>query len=325
MLSEAKIRMATAQEIDEGVWHSEPKYIDCLHTDNGKKVPVNVIARNAPVYTDKYGEVYVPFIDDTVLDFLAAQVKEWIEDKFDCVIMITGRRRIGKSNLAIQIAQRVDARFATDSIAFHVDEFSDLLNKNPSADPEANVWPQALYDEAGFGLFAKDWMLTWVKEVGKCMQVIGKKRNIVYFILPHIKKLVGDIRDEMATIWIDLDFKYKHERGYGEVYTGTRNKHKQLIWWTPKCCFKYKELQGQIWIDYEARKDQFIDDVAAGKYDTGKIASKEMEKTNRAMHKLHEGGLSLEEIGAAYDMNKSTVSRRLADYRANITEKEAPV
>lgn len=53
MLSEAKIRMATAQEIDEGVWHSEPKYIDCLHTDNGKKVPVNVIARNAPVYTDK--------------------------------------------------------------------------------------------------------------------------------------------------------------------------------------------------------------------------------------------------------------------------------
>ena len=317
--------MTTPQEIDETTWRSPAKFVDCLHTENGQKIPVGVIAKNAPIYTDKYGEVYVPFLDDTALDFLAAQIKEMVQDKFDCIVMITGRRRIGKSNLGIQIARKVDPGFGINSIALHIDEFSSLLNKNPSADPETGLYPQAFYDEAGFGLFAKDWMLTWVKEIGKCMQVIGKKRNIVYFILPHIKKLVGDIRDEMAYFWIDLDFKYKHERGYAEVYTGIRNKHKQLIWWSPKCCFKYSEFQGQLWIDYEVKKDQFIDDVAAGKFDLGKAASKEIEKTNRAMYNLHQGGLSLEEIGLAYDMNKSTVSRRLADFRTNISKDEAPI
>jgi len=315
--------METSQEIDEPTWHSPVQYVDCLHTENGKEVEVGVIARNAPIYVDKHGMAFVPFIDDSVLDFLAAQVKEMVEDKFDCVVMITGRRRIGKSNLGIQIARKVDPNFGINSIALHVDEFSELLKKNPSADPAANIFPQAFYDEAGFGLFAKDWMLTWVKEVGKCMQVIGKKRNIVYFILPHIKKLVGDIRDEMAYIWIDLDFKYKHERGYGEVYTGVRNKHKQLIWWSPKCCFKYTEFTGPLWIEYEKKKDQFIDDVAAGKFDSGK-ASKESERFNRALYELHKTGLTFEEIGERFDMNKSTISRRLADFNLNV-EPEAPL
>lgn len=307
--------------MDQAPNDQTPKYIDVLYTENGKEVEVGVINRNQPIRTDQHGVICIPFIDSRALDFLAAQIKEMVQDKYDCVIMITGRRRIGKSNLGLQIARKVDPNFTVDQVSFHVDDFARLLDKNPSADPEHNIYPQAFYDEAGFGLFAKDWMHEWVKEVGKCLQVVGKKRNIVYFILPHIKKLVGDIRDEMAYIWIDLDFGWKHERGYGEVYMGTRDKFKQMIWWSPKCCFKYDELADDFWKEYEKRKDTFIAEVASGKYDLAK-KSKDSDKFNRALYELNTMGLSAEEIADRFEIGRATVFRRLADYKSSLEPRD---
>lgn len=298
---------------------SDAPSVGDIYTENGQKVEVGVFKRNQSVRTDDRGPICVPFLDARVIDYLAAQIKEMVTDKYDCVIMITGRRRIGKSNLGLQIARKVDPNFSIDNVAFHVDNFAQLLDKNPSADPEHGVFPQAFYDEAGFGLFAKDWMHEWVKEVGKCLQVVGKKRNIVYFILPHIKKLVGDIRDEMAYIWIDLDFGWKHERGYGEVYMGTRDKFKQMIWWSPKCCFKYDELNDGFWKEYEGRKDNFISEVASGKYDTNK-KSKDAERFNRAVYEMNTMGLSAEEIAARLDIGRATVFRRLAEHKSTIQQ-----
>lgn len=301
--------------------HSNDKvaYLGVMRTENGKEVEVGVIEENAPIRVDKHGTIYIPFIDDRALDYLAAQIKEMIVDEFDCVLMITGRRRIGKSNLGLQIARKVDPTFSMDSVAFHVDDFAALLDKNPSADPGAGKFPQAFYDEAGFGLFAKDWMHQWVKEVGKCLQVVGKKKNVCYFILPHIKKLVGDIRDEMAYIWIDIDFKYKHERGYAEVYMGVRDKHKQLIWWNPKCCFKYQELQGEFWDAYERKKDQFIDEIASGRFDKGH-KSKDADRLNAVMLYLHNQGMSFRDIGKRVSLDHAQVIRRLQKH--DVQQKE---
>lgn len=311
-----RMRMA---RMGQGPPNSSVQYVDVLYTENGKEVEVGIINKNQPIRTDQAGEICVPFIDKRALDFLAAQIKEMIQDKYDCVIMITGRRRIGKSNLGLQIARKVDPDFGINQVSFHVDDFARLLDKNPSADPERNIYPQAFYDEAGFGLFAKDWMHEWVKEVGKCLQVVGKKRNIVYFILPHIKKLVGDIRDEMAYIWIDLDFGWKHERGYGEVYMGSRDKFKQMIWWSPKCCFKYDELSDEFWQEYETRKDAFITEVASGKYDTKK-KSKDSERFNRAVYELNNLGLSAEEIADKLEVGRATVFRRLAEHKSTLEQ-----
>jgi len=293
-------------------------YEGILKTENGQDVRVGVIAKNAPIRTDRHGTICVSFIDARVIDFIAAQVKELIGDGFDCIIMITGRRRIGKSNLAIQIARKVDEKFSIDSVAFHIDDFRNLVNTNPHADPKAGLFPQVLYDEAGFGLFSKDWMHEWVKEAGKCLQVVGKKQNIIYFILPHAKKLVGDIRDEMAYFWIDLDFKYKHERGYGEIYTGLRDKFKQLIWWVPKCCFKFDELADDFWVEYEKRKDAFIDAVAAGKYDAkSSTTNKDSERLGRAIIRLQKVGIGIDELTSELDMGRATIYRRIAECKQN--------
>ena len=170
--------------------NNDIQFIGSIYTENGREIEVGIINEHQPVRIDKQGKpVCVSFLDHRAIDFLAAQMKEMVDDKYDCVTMITGRRRIGKSNLGLQIARKVDPEFSVSNVAFHVDTFAQLLDQNPSADPENGLYPQAFYDEAGFGLFAKDWMHNWVKEVGKCLRVVGKKRNICYFILPHIKKL----------------------------------------------------------------------------------------------------------------------------------------
>ena len=302
-----------AQEQSE----DEERYVDFLTTENGTEVEVGVYNSRQEIRSDQKGHVCVPFVDHRAIDYIAAQIREMIEDRYDCIVMLTGRRRIGKSNLGLQIARKVDPKFTLEHVAFHVDDFSHLLNTNPPADPKNGVYPQALYDESGYGLFAKDWMHEWVKEVGKALQVVGKKQNTCYFILPHLKKLVGDIRDEMAFFWIDVDFGIKHKRGYAEVYKGNRNKFKQAIWWNPKCCFKYDELDDEFWQAYEKLKDQFINDVASGKYEMGKTA-KDTERFNRALFKLTQHGESADDLADEFGIGRSTVYRRLTTHKSTI-------
>ena len=294
------------------------EYIDVLTTEHGQEVEVGVYNWHQPIRWDpRRGWICVPFFDRRAIDFIAAQIREMIADRYDCIIMITGRRRIGKSNLGLQLARKVDPTFSLNQVAFHVDDFSNLLNKNPRADPAKGIYPQAFYDESGYGLFAKDWMHEWVKNVGKALQVVGKKQTTCYFILPHIKKLVGDIRDEMAYFWIDVDYGIQHKRGYAEVYKGVRNKHKQAIWWNPKCCFKYDELNDEFWAGYELLKDKFIDDVAAGKYEDTK-PGKDVDKFNQALYELVQKGDSPDDLADRFNIHRATVYRRLAEHKSNL-------
>ncbi len=49
-----------------------------LRTENGKAVTVGVIAKDAPIRVDKHGTLYVPFIDDRVIAFLASDDASFI-------------------------------------------------------------------------------------------------------------------------------------------------------------------------------------------------------------------------------------------------------
>ena len=240
-----------------------------LRTDNGTEIPVGVLAPAVPVYSDKRGHACMVMLDDKVLDFITSQIVELVEDDFDCIVMITGARRKGKSTLGIQIARKVSQAFSPDNIAFRLEDFSSILEKNPYADPKNGVFPQAFLDEAGVGLYSKEWYATWQRNLVKCLEVIGIKRQICYFILPHARKLTGDIRDEMASMWIDVDTKWKHERGYAELYTGVRDKFKQSIWWKPRCAFKFNPLEDDFWKSYEEKKKLFVNEIAAGKHQSG--------------------------------------------------------
>lgn len=280
-----------------------------LKTENGKEIEVGVLAPRIAVRSDKKGAIYVPFLDEKVIDYIAALILEMVQDGFDCIVMITGRRRTGKSTLGAQIARKVDPAFPVKNVAFRVEAFSDVLNDNPYADTAKGIIPQALYDEAGHGLYSKEWMSLWVRNLVKCLEVIGMKQEVCYFILPHMKKLTGDIRDEMCHIWIDVDTKYKHERGYAELYMGMRNKFEQSIWWNPKCAFKFNEMDDPWWTEYQEKKKGFVNEIAAEKLGSSR-GTKDAENLERTLFSLHKNGLTFDELAAVSGIPKETIRRR---------------
>lgn len=293
-----------------------------LLTENGREVEVGVLAPRMRVRTDNArGHSYVPFLDERTIDYIAALVVEMVEDEFDCIIMITGRRRTGKSTLGLQIARKIDPSFGLDSVSFRVEDFSSVLDHNPYADPAKGIFPQAFLDEAGHGLYSKEWMAVWQRNLVKCLEVIGIKNQICWFILPHARKLTGDIRDEMCHIWIDVDTKYKHERGYAELYMGSRDKFKQSIWWNPKCAFKFNNVRDDFMTNYTAKKVGFVNEVAAEKIGV-KHGMKGDENLGRVLSQMHEDGLSIRDIEAKYGLTKSTVQRIISGYETGF-EKEA--
>lgn len=287
-----------------------------MRTENGQDIPVGVLAPRVPIWTDRKGRRFIPFLDSSAIDFIVAQIVELIEDKFDCIVMISGARRKGKSTLGMQIARKVSSKFSVDDIAFRLEDFSSILEKNPYADPAKGVLPQAFLDEAGVGLYSKEWMAIWQRNLVKCLEVIGIKRQICYFILPHAKKLTGDIRDEMASLWIDVDTKYKHERGYAELYTGVRDKFKQSIWWKPKFAFKFNSLEGDPFFDaYELKKKAFVDEIAAKKQEA------EKEKSVSQIHDLilrkREAGKSVKQIHEETGLARQTIYNHLSQSAAS--------
>ena len=280
-----------------------------LKTENGREVEVGVLAPRIVVRSDKKGNIFVPFFDERLINYIAALIEEMVQDGFDCIVMITGRRRTGKSTLGLQIARKVSPSFNLENVSFRVEDFSEVLNKNPYADPDKGIFPQAFLDEAGHGLYSKEWMAVWQRNLVKCLEVIGMKNQVCYFILPHMRKLTGDIRDEMAHIWIDVDTKYKHERGYAELYMGMRNKFEQSIWWNPKCAFKFNDLADDFWAGYEQKKIGFVNEIAAEKIGTSR-GTKDAENLERTLFSLHKNGLTFDELSAVSGIPKETIRRR---------------
>ena len=280
-----------------------------LKTENGREVEVGVLAPRIVVRSDKKGNIFVPFFDERLINYIAALIEEMVQDGFDCIVMITGRRRTGKSTLGLQIARKVSPSFNLENVSFRVEDFSEVLNKNPYADPDKGIFPQAFLDEAGHGLYSKEWMAVWQRNLVKCLEVIGMKNQVCYFILPHMRKLTGDIRDEMAHIWIDVDTKYKHERGYAELYMGMRNKFEQSIWWNPKCAFKFNDLADDFWAGYEQKKIGFVNEIAAEKIGTSR-GTKDAENLERTLFSLHKNGLTFDELSAVSGIPKEMIRRR---------------
>lgn len=280
-----------------------------LKTDKGKETEVGVLIPRWKVGISKKGDICVPFLDERVIDHIANIIVEHVSDGFDSIIMITGRRRTGKSTLGLQIAKKVSPSFGVDNVSFRVEDFSDILNKNPYADVANGVFPQAFLDEAGHGLYSKEWMAVWQRNLVKCLEVIGMKNQVCYFILPHMRKLTGDVRDEMAHIWIDVDTKYKHKRGYAELYLGHRNKFEQSIWWTPKCAFKFNDLKDEFWMKYETKKRAFVDEVAAENINAEK-KSKDAERLNTLIDFIHRRGVELKEIGEQIGLTEGRICQR---------------
>lgn len=241
--------------------------IDLLTPKDKERVPVGRVSNRWPIEKIDGHWKYAHLYDDRAINYVARLGEERVKHKFDCIFMITGERRTGKSTLASLIARAINAQFPVDNIIFRLEDFYESMGNAPSADPSSRTFPQIILDESGFDFYAKEWNQSLQRDGVKILEVVGKKRLILYFLVPHGRKLNSDIREEMAHIWINTDPpKYLHEdRGYAVVRTGSRDIYRQRIWWFPSFAFFFPELKGEFWNAYESKKDSFIYDVTVNR------------------------------------------------------------
>lgn len=237
---------------------------DVLLEANEKKIRVGMIQDNYEIGHLRFKKQIVPIYDKRIHSYIGEKAKEWVNKKFDCPILIVGKRRRGKSLNGACIARKVDEDFPLDNVAFRLDGFREMLNKLPRANPKKGLYPVAIYDEAGVDLYSKDWQRRFVKEMVKVFQIIGKKRIVMIFCLPHRNLLVGDLRESMQ-YWIAVK-TVDQERGFAELREASENEN---IWqlksfWKPLCGYHFEEVQDKWWTEYEKVKDDFIDDYCNG-------------------------------------------------------------
>jgi len=255
-----------------------------IKTPKGKRFNVGIVAPSYRMGKTAHAKQMVVVYDSRIIPYIASLIKELPQEGFDCIILITGRRRTGKSTLGAQIARAIDPKFGVDHIAFRLAEFNDVIHNNPFADPEHGIYPQVILDEAGFDLFSQNWMQEMQKNLVKKFEVIGQKCQAVYLILPHRMLLNRGMREGMVMYWINVS-TFDGERGFAELRVGQENIWTLEQYWKPLCAFTFGDLHDDFWEAYNTKKMKFILEVTADIPETGKSRVQQLLKQRNAIIK----------------------------------------
>ena len=233
-----------------------------IPTPLGKIFEVGMISKKHHMGSGKLGKQSVPVYDKRCINYIAEIIKERPQKKFDCLVLITGVRRSGKSTLAQQIAKAVDKAFSEKKIAFRLEEFNEIIRTNPQAEPKKGIYPQVILDEAGFDLFSQNWMKEVQKNLVKKFEVIGARNQIVYLVLPHRTMLNKSMREGMIHFWINVSLIDQH-RGFAELRVGQENIWDLNTYWKPLLAFTFDDSKDDLSVQYNIKKEMFIDEVTA--------------------------------------------------------------
>jgi len=248
----------------------------------GMKIPVTRMTVGPPWLSESWdvgnlGEYVLPgpraskvmqMWDSRLVPAVASHGVERVRTGFDCIWLITGERRTGKSTLAAQMALSVDPDFSVDNIAFRLDDFNDVIESNPWADPEKGIYPQVILDEAGFDLFSQNWMKEVQRNLVRKMEVIGAKRQIVYLCLPHRMMLNRQLREGFSPYWINTQVE-RGERGLAIMREGHPNVFDIERYWSPEAVFLFDRMTGTFWEKYSEKKNVFIEWATGDQYGDG--------------------------------------------------------
>lgn len=283
---------------------------------SGRPITVGLLEEERVLQKTRYAPIVGPVYDERFLDWLADYAWTSIRELWDLIIMYTGERRVGKSTFALKLARRIDPEFSARQVAFRMDEFDGLLGSAPRADPDAGVFPQVGLDEAGYDLFALNWMHEAQKNMVRKFEVIGEKGEIVHMMLPHRCHLNKGLRDSMAKLWVNVETDRGH-RGFAVVCEAVPNKWELEVYWKPLAAMRFDPFpkDDAFWSEYMVKKRAFVDLAAETKTApdmTNPRRSKAVAQRNDALRALRGLGLSNREVADKAGLPKGTVDRVLA-------------
>jgi len=294
-----------------------PEYPKMLMlTPGGKPVSVSVISKKHSV-RGIVRDSLIPLLDESGVNFLAECIKERIDHKRDCPILVTGDRGIGKSTVKIKTAVKVDPKFDIDKIAFRLEEFEKIFQTNPYGDGEKGIYPQIDMDEAGHALYGPEWLAREQRTIAKQLIISRIKHQIIWMAVPKRMQFNNQLRN-MAAIWVHVSEPQEFVQGYALIRMAPA--HLQSEWhsdkyWEPKFAFVFTAETGDLWNRYEAKKIAFVNEVTT---ETATGRSKRRDGFEaRVVMKLTEKKMPQSEIAEIIGKDQSTVSKILTTTRPN--------
>jgi len=273
-----------------------------LISARGRKIPVTLYNFIKFQSLSRGEQVWAPEYSFEALEYIIDEIKEAQKHGFDRIIVITGREGDGKSALAAHIATRLGF---TDphEIAFSAKQFLKKLNE---AEDLNTVW----LDEGGRGLYSRDAMKAWNRDLAKAFMQIRIKRLTSIICIPHMKLLDVHMRNRRVDYWGSV-FRIGYKRGFvkwrisGVIRRNTKDRvpgHESewevQTYWEPLFAMrfpKFRENNGFSWKEYEKVKREVL-----SSYLVEAVAEKQIKRVLphlvRVIKTLKDEGRSTKEI-----------------------------
>lgn len=151
------------------------------------------------------------YLDQNAQD-LICQIRADLRAKWDKIIIMTGKRGVGKSTLAQILAKLVDYSWGFDRMAYEPEHIMPIFNRMAKMGPYRSM----IMDEGGEIWNRSDWATKVSKTITK--QVIGDRwlYSARFILAPSIFHLDRKAID-MADLWIKVYSPNGRTRGYAEV------------------------------------------------------------------------------------------------------------
>lgn len=187
---------------------------------------------------------------------------------FDCVLLVDGRERVGKSNSAKAIAgflaEKLKRKMSADNIVFDVEEMSRL-----AANTKKNIF---IWDEAALGGLSTSWHDKAQQKFIQILMTCGKYNHVYIVVVPSFSRLNSYLALDRSNALIRCYAKThktgRIERGMFAVYNKTSKsimyaieKNKQRIT-MPKAAYRgiMPKVDGKVVSEeeYDKKKDEAI-------------------------------------------------------------------
>lgn len=234
--------------------------------------------------------------------------KEKQEKDFDTVFIICGQEGSSKSHLALQCLDYLGGDI--DKISLDQNDFVQSLQSCKDGDT-------LVFDEAGDGLFSRDFASAMSKQLVKLFMVIRGKRLITFLVLPSFFMIDAYFRKHRIR---GLFYVYKR----GRVAFFNQDKMKKIIMWgernqnlwvtKPNFYDYFPIYKGKMLEDYRAKKKKKIQETI----DNMNMAnSKEGSKT-ALIKKLILDGMKNIDIANTLKCNVNYVSQVKSSIRNDV-------
>lgn len=189
--------------------------------------------------------LFAQYLTDDLLDNLAMEMHDNIEQHFDNVIVVTGDEGAGKSNLAYALAKKFDPEFnINDGYVYDLLPFLQKLQAG-------NLKGKVLWLDEGTNLLsARNWMTDVNKSVDQILEMFRSYKMTLIICIPKLYRLDEYVRESRMRYHLTAAKRYwqhdtESKRGYFEAKRWPN--FKTICWGTfPEIPPEEKEIYEKI-------------------------------------------------------------------------------